>query len=191
MTCAHDHQPVQTFGPDGSNEAFRGPIRLRHLNRRAEDSDALRLKYRVEAAGEFGIVIADQKSNRLRTLRQRPRDLPGLLRDPLPIWMGRAAGQIHAAGRKLDEEQHVQPLEPDRVDAEEIHSNHTVRLRTEELTPRWAQTLARWAEVFLAENLLDRSRRNGKRAVEPVEARRNRQRAWHLSEHKRQRRHST
>src|SRR5438874_217719 len=33
--------------------------------------------------------------------------------------------------------------------------------RTEELTPRWAQTLARWAEVFRAEDLLDRSRRNG------------------------------
>ena len=59
-----------------------GLIRLRHLNRRAEDSDALRLKHRVEPAGEFGIVIANQKTNRLRTLFQRPRDLPGLLRDP-------------------------------------------------------------------------------------------------------------
>jgi hypothetical protein len=76
------YQPVQTFGPDGSNESFRGPIRLRQLNRRAEDSDALRLKHRVEPAGEFGIVIANQKTNRLRTRCQRPRDLPGLLRDP-------------------------------------------------------------------------------------------------------------
>src|SRR5437868_2794055 len=85
VTSVHHQQPVQTFGPDGANEPFRDPIRLRDLNRRANDSGALGLKHRIEAVGEFAIVIVNQETNRVRALSDRPRDLPRLLRHPLPV----------------------------------------------------------------------------------------------------------
>jgi hypothetical protein len=85
VTSVHDQQPVQRFGPDSPNEPLRDPIRLRRLKRRANDSGALGLKHRVEAASEFGIVIANQETNRVRTLSECPRDLSGLLRHPLPL----------------------------------------------------------------------------------------------------------
>ena len=86
-------------------------------------------------------------------------NLPRLLGDPLPVGMGCAAGQVHAAAADVDEEQHVQPLEPDGVDSEEIRCNDALRLRVQELTPRWAPARTCWTELFLAQDLLDRGRR--------------------------------
>jgi len=73
--------------------------------------------------------------------------------------MGRAAGQVHAAAADVDEEQHVQPLEPDGVDSEEIRCNDALRLRVQELRPRWAPARTCWTELFLAQDFLDRRRR--------------------------------
>ena len=42
-------QPVETLGPDRSDEPFRDPIGLRHLNWRANDSSPLGLEDRIEA----------------------------------------------------------------------------------------------------------------------------------------------
>ena len=39
--------------------------------------------------------------------------MPRLLRHPFAVGMRRAAGQVHATTGDFDEEQHVQPLEPD------------------------------------------------------------------------------
>jgi hypothetical protein len=42
---------------------------------RTNDSDTKTLKHRVEAARERAIVIANQKTNRVRALCERPGDL--------------------------------------------------------------------------------------------------------------------
>jgi hypothetical protein len=105
VTSVHDQQPVQTFGPDRPNEPFRDPIRLRYLNRRANDPGALGVKHRVEAAGECPIVIANQETNRIPALSEHPRDLPRLLCHPLPVGLRGAARQMHAPAGDLDEEQ--------------------------------------------------------------------------------------
>jgi hypothetical protein len=47
--------------------------------------------------------------------------------------MGRAAGHVHAAATDFNEEQHIQPLEPDGIDAKEVDGNHAVSLALEEL----------------------------------------------------------
>jgi hypothetical protein len=49
--------------------------------------------------------------------------------------MSRAPGQMDTPVADLDEEQDVQPLEPDGVDREEIHGDDAPRLRAYELTP--------------------------------------------------------
>ncbi len=42
---------------------------------------------------------------------------------------------MHAPAAELDEEEHVQASEPERLDGEEVASDHRLRLRTQELAP--------------------------------------------------------
>jgi hypothetical protein len=84
-----------------------------------------------------------------------------LLRDPLNVGVGRATSQMNATGVDLDEEQHIQPLEPDGVDREEIHGGETRGLRVQELTPGGTLALASGTELFLAQDLPDRGGRYG------------------------------
>jgi hypothetical protein len=135
MTRVHDEHPVQTFGSDGSDEPFRDPIGLRRLNRCANDSGPLGCEHRIEAVRKLAIVIANQKADRRFALGERPCDLSRLLRHPFPVGIRRAAAEVHAAAPDFNEEQHVRSLEPDRLDTEEVHGHHAVRMGAEELPP--------------------------------------------------------
>ena len=116
VPCVQDQQPVQAFRPNRPNEPLRDPIRLRGLNRRTNNARALRLKDDIETARELSIMVANQESDWVSTLGERPCDVPRLLRHPFAVGIRRAAGQVHATTGDFDEEQHVQPLEPDGVD---------------------------------------------------------------------------
>src|SRR6516225_6945444 len=83
--------------PDGPNKALGDPVRLWDLNRRPYDSGAFGLKHGIEAVRELAVVITNQKTNRLRPVAERPRDLPRLLRHPVGVGMGRTPSQVHAA----------------------------------------------------------------------------------------------
>ena len=48
MLRVHDQPRIETFGSDRSDEPFRDPVGLRHLNWRANDSSPLRLEDRIE-----------------------------------------------------------------------------------------------------------------------------------------------
>src|SRR5262245_53423666 len=108
MLGTYNQQPVQALGPSGPDEPFRNSVRLRKVDRCPYDSDALRLEHGIEAVREFAIVIANQKTKRLWSVAERPRDLPRLLRDPLGAGMSGAPGQVDAATGDFNEEQHVQ-----------------------------------------------------------------------------------
>jgi hypothetical protein len=110
----------------------------------------LRLKDDIETARELSIMVANQESDWVSTLGDRPCDVPRLLRHPLAVGIGTAAGEMHTPTREFDEEQDVQPPQRDRVDREEIDGDHAPRLRVKELTPRWTRALTRGAEMFLA-----------------------------------------
>jgi hypothetical protein len=129
------------------------------LNRRLDDAGALRFEYRIEAVGELPVPIPNEKANRLRSRAECPCDLPRLLSDPLGVWMGRAPSEVHGATGDWDEEQHVQTAQPHRVDREEIHRDHTRRLRPQELAPRGPAPPSSRSELFLTQRLLDGRRR--------------------------------
>jgi hypothetical protein len=57
------------------------------------------------------------------------------LDDPRGGRMCGAAGEMHAATAQFEEEQHVQPFQPDRIDCEEIDGEQTVSMRADELSP--------------------------------------------------------
>jgi hypothetical protein len=107
VTRTQNEQPIGALGTDGPNESFRDRIRLRRLNRRANDTNAGAPKYVVKAAREFVIAIPNQPANRFRALTDGLGHLPCLLRDPLLARMGRAAGEVHPPTADFDEEQHV------------------------------------------------------------------------------------
>jgi hypothetical protein len=119
MTRVHDQQPIQTLGPDRSHEAFGNAIRLRDLNRRPNNARVLAFEHGIERGRELGVVVANQKPDRLDAFTERPSDLPRLLRDPCGIGVRRTLRQPHASAAEFDEEEHVQPLELDGVDREE------------------------------------------------------------------------
>ena len=155
MLRIHDQRPIQTFGSDRSDEPFGDPIGLRHLNWRANDSGSLRFEYRIEATRELAIVIANQEANRPFALGERPRHLSRLLCHPLAVGMRRAAREVDAAAPDFNEKEHIQPLEPDGLDAEEVHGHHAVRLGADKVPPRRTAPLARWTELMFPQDLLD------------------------------------
>ena len=110
-----NEQPIEALGTDRPNESFCDGVRLRRLNRRANDTNAGALEYVVEATREFVIAIPNQPTNRFGALGEEPGHLPCMLRHPLLVRMGRAAGEVHPPTADFDEEQYVQPLEPNRV----------------------------------------------------------------------------
>src|SRR6476646_5764469 len=105
-------------------------------------SDQRRPEHPVEAARELGVMIPNQNTHRFAALTERPRDLARPLCHPLTIWTGRAAGEVQAPTGEVNEEQHVQPLEPDHVDREEVDRHDAPRLRSEELALRGPERLA-------------------------------------------------
>ena len=71
---------------------LRDPIRLRDLNRCTNNARALRPDD-IETARELSIMVANQESDWVSTLGERPCDVPRLLRHPVAVGMRRAAGQ--------------------------------------------------------------------------------------------------
>ena len=68
--------------------------------------------------------------------------------------VGGAAGEVDAAAAELDEEEHVQPLQRDRLDGEEVDREHALRLRPQERAPGESASRAGRAEPGLAQDLL-------------------------------------
>src|SRR6266542_1579749 len=58
-----------------------------------------------------------------------------LLRCPAPIRVGGAAGEVPRPRSELEEEEHVQASEPERLNGEEVAGEHRLGMRTQELTP--------------------------------------------------------
>ena len=124
MPALRDHQPVQTFGPNRSDEAFHHRVRCGRSPWRPHHLDTGAAKHRVELTREFLVAISDEKSRCFDPLRERPRELASLLRHPLCGGMARAARQVHATARELHEEEHRHSLEPDGLHGEEVDREH-------------------------------------------------------------------
>jgi hypothetical protein len=75
---------------------------------------------------ELGVSVAKEEPNTRKPLVDG--EVPGLLGDPRRVGVDGDAGQVHSAGRKLDEEQDVGRLEPDRLDGEEVGREDPRRL---------------------------------------------------------------
>jgi hypothetical protein len=89
----------------------------------------------VEGGGELGVAITDEELRRARLVGELHGEVASLLGHPFGNWLRGHAGDPDEARVVVDEDEHVEPPEEDRVDAEEVARHQPFRLRSEELRP--------------------------------------------------------
>jgi len=124
MLLVQDQKPVETLRANRPHEPFGNCVRLRGAKRRANDLNPVASEHAVKTVGEFPIPVADEETEGFPVLGQDPRELSGLLCDPLTARLGRASREMHTTTAQLDQEEHVESLEPDRLDGKEIYREH-------------------------------------------------------------------
>src|SRR6266516_6834803 len=129
LSPADDQDPVETVTSDGADPALGKRVRFRGLEGCADHFNTLAAEDLVEAVRELAVSIADEEADRCRALRERPGQLAGLLNCRRSARVCGATGQMRAPASQLDEEEHVQPSEPERLDREEIACDLRLRLR--------------------------------------------------------------
>jgi hypothetical protein len=122
VATANDQEPVQALGADRPHPALRVRVRPGRLHGRQEHLGTIRAEHIVEAAGELRVPIAQHKASPSALFAQHTQQVAGLLSDPLAVRVGGDAGQVNPAGVQFDEEQHIQPPQPDRVDGKKSHA---------------------------------------------------------------------
>jgi hypothetical protein len=120
LPASDDEEPVEALGADGADEALGDGVRLRRPERRPHNLESAASEHAVEATGELAVSIVDEEAQRRGSFGQRPRQVARLLSNPRPARICGAAGEVQAVAVELDEEEHVQPPEPERVDREVV-----------------------------------------------------------------------
>src|SRR5206468_4251392 len=87
------------------------------------------------ATGELAVAITDQELRADALVLELHQQVARLLRHPAAVRVGRDPGQVDTPGRKLDEEQHIEALQEERVDGEEVALQDARRLSPQKLAP--------------------------------------------------------
>jgi hypothetical protein len=106
------------LGPHRPDPALGEGVGVGRLHRREHHLGALRPEHVVEPAAELRVTIANNKAHAASSFLLDEQQVAGLLGDPGGVGVGSHASQVHPPGVQLDEEQHVQPPQPDGVDSE-------------------------------------------------------------------------
>src|SRR5215216_561737 len=115
-----DQEVVQALPAHGANPALGDGIGVRRLNRCEDDLGADRAPNVVEGSGELAVSVVDQEPDGRGIVFEGGEEVTGLLGDPGTGGVGSDAGEMHTPVVKLDEEQHVQPLQEYGVHGEEV-----------------------------------------------------------------------
>src|ERR1035441_1418656 len=100
-------------------------------------------------------------------LGEREDKVPRLLGCPDTVRVLAHAGEVHAPGRELDKEQHVDPPQRDRLDREKVARDHALSLAPDELAPGRPTTSPGRSQPRVGKDLADA--RRGDLDPEPCE----------------------
>jgi hypothetical protein len=155
MSSRDNQQVIETVLSDGPHEPFGKGVRPRRGDRSLYGPDANRGEYRVEAAGELGIPVADEESKASPSPFEVGGEVAGHLGKPGTIGMGRDPEQVHPSSIDLDDEQHVEASKCDRVNREEVSGQNSFGLGTEKLAPGGTRAPRRRRESVSAKDGCD------------------------------------
>jgi hypothetical protein len=91
-------------------------------------------------------------------LGQSPDKLPCLLSDPSIIGLGGAAREMDAARAEFDKEEHIQRLQAQSFDREEVAREHLVSIVLQKRAPRASSALRRRQQAMTAQDIPDSGR---------------------------------
>jgi hypothetical protein len=141
VTTAEDQKAIEALAPDGADPPFRVRSRLRRPYWRFDYTDALGAKDLVELTGELAVAVTDKKARAHVLVVKRHEQVARLLGHPAAIRIRRHTREVHAARRELDEEQHVEALQEQGVDGEEVALEDARRLSPQKLAPALLESL--------------------------------------------------
>ena len=130
-----DQHPIQQLAAHSADPSFGDRVRAGRAHRGPQDPDGLVGEHSIEDAGELAVAIPDQHRELSRPVAQVHQQVAGLLSNP---GSGRIRGdtqQVHAASSMLNDEQDIESVAQQRVDAKEIRGKNAVCLGTQELSP--------------------------------------------------------
>jgi hypothetical protein len=159
VASTDDQQPVQALGAHRPDPPLRVRVRLGRPNRRQQHLPTLRAEHVVEAAGELRVPITQQVPHPAPLLAEHQQQVAGLLGDPGTVGIGGHARQVDPSRLVFDEEQHVQPPPPDRVDGQEVARHDPSRLPAQERRPRGGCSPRCRVQPMAAQRRADRGRR--------------------------------
>jgi hypothetical protein len=135
MSLRDNQQVVETVLSDSPHKALGEGIRPRRGDRGLDSPDSDGGKNGVEAGDELGIPVPDEESEAASGLFEFGAEVAGHLGDPGTVGMVRHPEQVHPSTIDLDDEEHVEAPECDRVDGEEVGGQDARGLCTQELAP--------------------------------------------------------
>jgi hypothetical protein len=130
-----DQYSVEQLAADGADPSFGDRVSSRGPHRCAQDADAFTGEHGIEDVGELGIPVADQELESCHALAEVHQQISRLLSHPGSARVRSDSKKMHAAGSVLHEEQHIQPLAQQRVDAEKVGGDNALCLGSQELSP--------------------------------------------------------
>ncbi len=120
VAAPNNEQPVQALGADRAHPALRVRVGSGRPHWREEYLGAFVADNVVEGAGELRVVVPEQVAQPSSSFSQHQHQVATLLSDPAAVRVGGHTRKVNSAGLEFDKEQHVQPLEPHRLDGEEV-----------------------------------------------------------------------
>ena len=133
VALAADKQPIEALSACCEHKPFRERVRLGSSNGGLDNSSACREEYFVKWTNELSVPVTDQETEGSALVFEGRQQVAGLLGDPWPDGEGGHAGQEDLAAVEVDEKQHINPSERDRVDVEKVARESAGSLGAQEL----------------------------------------------------------
>jgi len=135
MGGIQEKDQIQAFFSDSPDPTFGVRIGIGCLEGGMNDVKGFTLKDDVKGTGELAIIVVDQETEGGFSGIKLPNQLSGLLGDPDIIGVVRNAGEMHSAGAEFDEEEHIEGLQADGFEGEEVAGQDLIFVMAHEVTP--------------------------------------------------------
>jgi len=135
MGFIQNDQFIETFFTDASYPTFSISVSIGSPNRRKNNLDVFRCKNCIKRVCELAIAVVNEKAQWWRAFLGSPDELPGLLRHPVAGGMRGTTGEVDTSSAKFDEEEHVQRLQKQGLNGEEVTGDELVLVMVHELSP--------------------------------------------------------